>query len=71
MDLILALSFMILCLSFLIYTIISSEKENISQVMTDEFNRLKKVGVAFVLLAITAYLVKTYYWGTILTLFLT
>jgi hypothetical protein len=39
--------------------------------MTDEFNRLKKVGVAFVLLAITAYLVKTYYWGTILTLFLT
>jgi hypothetical protein len=55
----------------LIYTIISSEKENTYNLLTQELKRFLKVGVAFALLAITAYLVKTYYWGTILTLFLT
>jgi hypothetical protein len=71
MDLILASSFMILCLSFLIYTIISSEKENTYNLLTEELKRFLKVGVAFVLLAITAYLVKTYWWGTLVTVFLT
>jgi hypothetical protein len=47
-------------LLFLISTIIGSEKENISNLVTDELNKLKRVGVAFALLCITAYLVKTY-----------
>jgi outer membrane lipoprotein-sorting protein len=65
MDLTIALLFLILSLSFLIFTIIGSEKENISELMTEELNRLKRVGVAFVLFVITAYLAKTYWWSTI------